>query len=161
MLSVGLLDVSLIVLMLDILFQPDVSRQAVGMSVHFKMASKWLGNSMYALSVSWRFLQWLWCGTFRFCQTSLGGLRELQEQKNAVRKQHNLRPLPEDTYEVCRTMRPASPPASAADLIEQQAPRRGGRGGKRVSPFQGWIFQGQIWDECLELVESRVDRLEK
>ncbi|XP_076447243.1 striatin-interacting protein 1-like isoform X2 [Babylonia areolata] len=63
--------------------------------------------------------------------TSLGGLRDLQEQKNSVRQQHNLPPLPEDTYEVCRTMRPASPPASAADLIEQQAPRRGARGGKR------------------------------
>lgn len=57
MLSVGLLEVSLIALMLDILFQLDVSGQAVGMSVHFKMASKWLGNPMYALSVSWRFLQ--------------------------------------------------------------------------------------------------------
>lgn len=74
--------------------------------------------------------------------TSLGGLRELQETKNVVRAQNGLAPLPEDTYEVCRTMRPASPPASAADLIEQQAPRRGMRGGKRSSlddPFDGGL----------------------
>ena len=80
-------------------------------------------------------------------QTSLGGLRELQEQKNTVRKQHNLPPLPEDTYEVCRTMRPASPPASAADLIEQQAPRRGARGGKRVSERTVWRFRVWITSE--------------
>ncbi|KAK7485103.1 hypothetical protein BaRGS_00023643, partial [Batillaria attramentaria] len=69
--------------------------------------------------------------------TSLGGLRELQEKKNGVRAQHNLPPLPEDTYEV----------SSAADLIEQQAPRRGARGGKRSlvkqssldDPFDGGL----------------------
>lgn len=66
-------------------------------------------------------------------QSSLGGLQELQERKNQVRAQYSLPPLPEDTYEVCRSMRPASPPASAADLIEQQVPRRGPRAGKRVS----------------------------
>ncbi|XP_025108660.1 striatin-interacting protein 1 homolog isoform X1 [Pomacea canaliculata] len=62
---------------------------------------------------------------------SLGGLKELQDRKNEKRKEHDLEALPEDTYEVFRSMRPASPPASAADLIEQQAPRRGLRGGKR------------------------------
>ncbi|XP_041350194.1 striatin-interacting protein 1 homolog isoform X2 [Gigantopelta aegis] len=70
---------------------------------------------------------------------SLGGLRNLQGIKNKVREKHSLPPLPEDTYEVCRNMRASSPPASATDLIEQQVPRRGARGGKRSSlddPFE-------------------------
>ncbi|XP_046580531.1 striatin-interacting protein 1 homolog isoform X1 [Haliotis rubra] len=62
---------------------------------------------------------------------SLGGLKELQDIKNQVRQENGLPPLPEDTYEVCKNMRASSPPASAADLIEQQVPRRGPRGGKR------------------------------
>ena len=67
-------------------------------------------------------------------QVSLGGLKELQDSKNKVREDHGLPPLPEDPGEVCRQMRASSPPASAADLIEQQIPRRGFRQGpKRVS----------------------------
>ncbi|XP_059165512.1 striatin-interacting protein 1-like isoform X2 [Physella acuta] len=64
---------------------------------------------------------------------TLGGLRELEKKKNEVRIKHNLPPLSEDMYTVCETMRPASPPASAADLIEHQVPRRGIRAGKRSS----------------------------
>ncbi|CAG5134028.1 unnamed protein product [Candidula unifasciata] len=62
---------------------------------------------------------------------TLGGLRELEKRKNEVRQKHGLTPLTEDLYTVCETMRPASPPASAADLIEHQVPRRGMRAGKR------------------------------
>ena len=68
-------------------------------------------------------------------QLSLGGLKDLQDTKNTVRVAHGLTPLPEDTYEVCKNMRASSPPASAVDLIEQQIPRRGFRGGKRVGIF--------------------------
>ena len=51
-----------------------------------------------------------------------------------MRDDNGLPPLPEDPGEVCRQMRASSPPASAADLIEQQIPRRGFRPGpKRVS----------------------------
>ncbi|XP_014777551.1 striatin-interacting protein 1 homolog isoform X2 [Octopus bimaculoides] len=63
---------------------------------------------------------------------SLGGLRELQDNKNMIRNQHGLPGLPEDPYEVCKNMRASSPPASTADLIEQQMPKRGVRG-KRIS----------------------------
>ena len=71
------------------------------------------------------------------CQVSLGGLKDLQENKNRVREANGLPPLPEDPNEVCRQMRASSPPASAADLIEQQIPRRGFRPGpKRVSKFK-------------------------
>ncbi|XP_074644294.1 striatin-interacting protein 1 homolog isoform X2 [Tubulanus polymorphus] len=57
---------------------------------------------------------------------SLGDLRTFYHKKNEVRSTYDLRPIPEDTHEVCKAMRAASPPASAADLIEQQQmPRRG------------------------------------
>lgn len=72
---------------------------------------------------------------------SLGGLRELQDRKNKVREENGLPPLPEDTYEVFKTMRASSPPASAADLIEQQIPRRSFRGGKRVLNFYAYFQQ--------------------
>lgn len=62
---------------------------------------------------------------------SLGGLRELQDEKNRIRNEHGLPALPEDPYEVYKKMRASSPPASAADLIEQQLPKRSFRG-KRV-----------------------------
>ncbi|XP_005112474.1 striatin-interacting protein 1 isoform X2 [Aplysia californica] len=64
---------------------------------------------------------------------TLGGLKGLEAKKNEVREEHGLPPLSEDIYSVCETMRPASPPASAADLIEHQVPRRGMRAGKRSS----------------------------
>lgn len=79
-------------------------------------------------------------------QLTLGGLRELEKRKNEVRIKHNLPPLGEDMYAVCETMRPASPPASAADLIEHQVPRRGIRAGKRVS-FINSVFL-QVWASC-------------
>ncbi|XP_045164509.1 striatin-interacting protein 1-like isoform X1 [Mercenaria mercenaria] len=60
---------------------------------------------------------------------SMGGLDKLQEMKNQYREQAGLPPLPEDPGEVCRNMRASSPPASAADLIEQQIPHRGLRAG--------------------------------
>lgn len=59
---------------------------------------------------------------------SLGGLRELQDEKNRIRNEHGLPALPEDPYEVYKKMRASSPPASAADLIEQQLPKRSFRG---------------------------------
>ena len=68
-----------------------------------------------------------------YVQLTLGGLKGLEVKKNSVRRSHGLPCLSEDVYAVCETMRPASPPASAADLIEHQVPRRGARAGKRVS----------------------------
>ncbi|GAB1601835.1 striatin-interacting protein 1 homolog isoform X1 [Argonauta hians] len=59
---------------------------------------------------------------------SLGGLRDLQNQKNVIRAQHGLPGLPEDPYEVWMNMRASSPPPSTTDLIEQQMPKRGVRG---------------------------------
>ena len=53
--------------------------------------------------------------------------------KNEARIVAELPPLTEDTHEVCKHMRAASPPASAADLIEQQMPNRRNTRTRRVS----------------------------
>ncbi|XP_043932132.1 striatin-interacting protein 1 [Protopterus annectens] len=54
---------------------------------------------------------------------TLGGFEDLQEMKKHKRESLNLPPLPEDSIKVIRSMRAASPPASASDLIEQQQKR--------------------------------------
>lgn len=62
----------------------------------------------------------------------LGGLESVFDLKNHCRVKAGLPPITEDTHEVCKQMRASSPPASAADLIEQhQQGRRKARGGAR------------------------------
>ena len=56
--------------------------------------------------------------------------------KNEARIVAELPPLTEDTHEVCKHMRAASPPASAADLIEQQMPNRRNTRTRRVSDHE-------------------------
>uniref|UniRef100_A0A8C5FR34 Striatin-interacting protein 1 homolog n=1 Tax=Gadus morhua TaxID=8049 RepID=A0A8C5FR34_GADMO len=51
---------------------------------------------------------------------TLGGFEQLQNIKVGKREELRLPPLPEDSIRVIRSMRAASPPASASDLIEQQ-----------------------------------------
>ncbi|KAL3853320.1 hypothetical protein ACJMK2_016869 [Sinanodonta woodiana] len=87
---------------------------------------------------------------------SLGGLHEQQDKKNKVRQESNLPPLLEDTYEVCRHMRASSPPASAADLIEQQIPRRAFRGGVKRSSLDENPFENENDrdDDLLKEIDS-------
>uniref|UniRef100_A0AAX7V7N3 Striatin interacting protein 1 n=1 Tax=Astatotilapia calliptera TaxID=8154 RepID=A0AAX7V7N3_ASTCA len=54
---------------------------------------------------------------------TLGGFERLQSIKVRKREELGLPPLPEDSIRVIRSMRAASPPASASDLIEQQQKR--------------------------------------
>uniref|UniRef100_A0A8C9VER8 Striatin interacting protein 1 n=1 Tax=Scleropages formosus TaxID=113540 RepID=A0A8C9VER8_SCLFO len=54
---------------------------------------------------------------------TLGGFEQLQHIKMRKREELGLPPLPEDSIRVVRSMRAASPPASASDLIEQQQKR--------------------------------------
>uniref|UniRef100_A0A672JAV1 Striatin interacting protein 1 n=1 Tax=Salarias fasciatus TaxID=181472 RepID=A0A672JAV1_SALFA len=54
---------------------------------------------------------------------TLGGFEQLQNIKVQKREELGLPPLPEDSIRVIRSMRAASPPASASDLIEQQQKR--------------------------------------
>lgn len=56
-------------------------------------------------------------------QFTLGGFEQLQSIKIRKRQELGLPPLPEDSIRVIRSMRAASPPASASDLIEQQQKR--------------------------------------
>uniref|UniRef100_A0A8D0CLD0 Striatin interacting protein 2 n=1 Tax=Scleropages formosus TaxID=113540 RepID=A0A8D0CLD0_SCLFO len=62
---------------------------------------------------------------------TLGGFEELQELKVRGRERLNLPPLPEDSIKVVRSMRAASPPASAVELIEQQQQQKRGRRSRR------------------------------
>lgn len=63
----------------------------------------------------------------------MGGTDKLRELKSDYRTEAGLPPVPDDTILVTRTMRAASPPASAADLIEAQQQRKNNRPFKRVS----------------------------
>uniref|UniRef100_A0A8C2XPZ3 Striatin interacting protein 1 n=1 Tax=Cyclopterus lumpus TaxID=8103 RepID=A0A8C2XPZ3_CYCLU len=54
---------------------------------------------------------------------TLGGFEQLQSIKIHKREELGLPPLSEDSIRVIRSMRAASPPASASDLIEQQQKR--------------------------------------
>lgn len=62
---------------------------------------------------------------------SLGGIETLKQNKILYRSRVDLKPEPDDTIEVTRTMRSASPPASATDLIEAQQQRKMNRPFKR------------------------------
>ncbi|KAL4640734.1 hypothetical protein GN956_G11605 [Arapaima gigas] len=62
---------------------------------------------------------------------TLGGFEELQELKVRGRERLNLPSLPEDSIKVVRSMRAASPPASAVELIEQQQQQKRGRRSRR------------------------------
>lgn len=48
------------------------------------------------------------------------------------REKLGLPPLPEDSIKVVRSMRAASPPATAMELIEQQQQQKRGRRSRRV-----------------------------
>ncbi|CAG2168599.1 unnamed protein product, partial [Oppiella nova] len=62
---------------------------------------------------------------------SLGGIQKLKDTKSSYRQRSGLNPITDDTLEVTRTMRAASPPASATDLIEAQQQRKMNRPFKR------------------------------
>uniref|UniRef100_A0A8B9LUF3 Striatin interacting protein 2 n=1 Tax=Astyanax mexicanus TaxID=7994 RepID=A0A8B9LUF3_ASTMX len=62
---------------------------------------------------------------------TLGGFEELQQMKVRGREKLKLPPLPEDSIKVVRSMRAASPPASAMELIEQQQQQKRGRRSRR------------------------------
>lgn len=78
--------------------------------------------------------------------SSLGGMQQLSIMKNAYREKYGLQPCEEDTLSVARTMRASSPPASAADLIEQQNNQK-----RRPFRRQGLMKQSSLDDSVGEL----------
>ncbi|XP_033018650.1 striatin-interacting protein 2 [Lacerta agilis] len=58
---------------------------------------------------------------------TLGGFDALQAMKVKKRQELGLPPLPEDSIQIMRSMRAASPPAFAIELVEQQQQKRGHR----------------------------------
>lgn len=65
--------------------------------------------------------------------TSLGGMDVLRVAKAAKRELAGLPEIKEDTLTVSKTMRAASPPASAADILEATNNRRNNRPSKLIS----------------------------
>uniref|UniRef100_A0A8B9F4B5 Striatin interacting protein 2 n=1 Tax=Amazona collaria TaxID=241587 RepID=A0A8B9F4B5_9PSIT len=62
---------------------------------------------------------------------TLGGFEALQELKVRKREELGLPPLPEDSIQVMRSMRAASPPTCSIELGEQQQQKRGGHRSRR------------------------------
>ena len=62
--------------------------------------------------------------------TSLGGMDVLQKLKAEKRESAGLPEIKEDTLTVSKTMRAASPPASAADILEATNNRRNNKPSK-------------------------------
>ena len=62
--------------------------------------------------------------------TSLGGMDKLKSLKDMYREKAGLPEIKEDTLTVSKTMRAASPPASAADILEATNNRRNNRPSK-------------------------------
>uniref|UniRef100_A0A8C4P5K8 Striatin interacting protein 2 n=1 Tax=Dromaius novaehollandiae TaxID=8790 RepID=A0A8C4P5K8_DRONO len=65
---------------------------------------------------------------------TLGGFEALQAMKVKKREELGLPPLPEDSIQVMRSMRAASPPTYSIELVEQQQQKRGHRS-RRVRPL--------------------------
>ncbi|MBN3277322.1 STRP2 protein, partial [Polyodon spathula] len=77
---------------------------------------------------------------------TLGGFEDLQAKKVKTREALCLPPLPENSIKVVRSMRAASPPASAMELFEQQ---RRGRSSRRIHCHH-WDLRGCLMMSTLQ-----------
>lgn len=80
-----------------------------------------------------------------------GGMEDLRVLKARYREETGLAPVKEDTIEVTRTMRAASPPASAADLIEAQQQKRNNR------PFRRGLMKQNSMDDPMAFQDLEAD----
>ncbi|KAF1646888.1 Striatin-interacting protein 2, partial [Eudyptes chrysocome] len=69
---------------------------------------------------------------------TLGGFEALQAMKVQKREELGLPPLPEDSIQVMRSMRAASPPTYSIELMEQQQQKRGHRSRRVRAGASSW-----------------------
>lgn len=85
---------------------------------------------------------------------SLGGTDDLARMKNEGREAAGLEACLEDTLTVARTMRASSPPASAADLIEQQ-------NNQKRRPFRRSLMKQSSLDDSVGEYDLSADEDER
>ncbi|CAG0895605.1 unnamed protein product [Darwinula stevensoni] len=78
---------------------------------------------------------------------SLGGMKDLARIKNEAREAAGLQPITEDTLDVTRNMRPASPPASSTDIGETPGLIGAQRPSRRVGLLQMGLMKQSSLDE--------------
>ena len=86
---------------------------------------------------------------------SLGGVNVLRQLKDDYRAEAQLKPVPDDTLEVVKTMRPASPPINANEVMYAQNQRKLNRPFRR----QMIVKQSSIGGEENETVDVNEDDL--
>uniref|UniRef100_A0A8C8BGC5 Striatin interacting protein 2 n=1 Tax=Otus sunia TaxID=257818 RepID=A0A8C8BGC5_9STRI len=75
---------------------------------------------------------------------TLGGFEALQTMKVRKREELGLPPLPEDSIQVMRSMRAASPPTYSIELVEQQQQKRGHRSRRVRAGSSSWHTQDSL-----------------
>lgn len=90
---------------------------------------------------------------------SMGGIDTLKRLKGDYRSEAGLKPVPDDTHEVVKNMRPASPPINANEVLEAQNQRKMNRPFKRQMIVKQSSIGGEDQDNNSESNDVNEDDL--
>jgi len=143
-------DVSLKVHFTEELNQPVGPNEELLAIILFQLVTRFANNSAPVIPIR-KVLLLLW----KVLLVSLGGTDHLKKLKNLYRQEAGLLPEPDDTLEVVKTMRAASPPLNANDgLLEAQNQRKVNKPLKR----QMFVKQSSVGgEESNELMIDQSD----